>query len=102
MEADSPLLQGGPIHAIYFGGGTPSALSAQQLHSIISQLRKSLPLAPDCEITVEGRILILMMRELMPVWKQGLTVSLSGFKRLTPAFVNEWAAKLTAIRRFVF
>lgn len=56
MEADSPLLQGGPIHAIYFGGGTPSALSAQQLHHIISQLRKSLPLAPDCEITVEGRI----------------------------------------------
>ncbi|CNI25899.1 heme anaerobic degradation radical SAM methyltransferase ChuW/HutW [Yersinia pekkanenii] len=56
MEADSPLLQGGPIHAVYFGGGTPSALSAQQLHSIISQLRKKLPLAPDCEITVEGRI----------------------------------------------
>ncbi|CFQ60598.1 coproporphyrinogen III oxidase [Yersinia frederiksenii] len=56
MEADSPLLQGGPIHAIYFGGGTPSALSAQQLHRIISQLRKILPLAPDCEITVEGRI----------------------------------------------
>ncbi|EPS8493612.1 heme anaerobic degradation radical SAM methyltransferase ChuW/HutW [Yersinia enterocolitica] len=56
MEASSPLLQGGPIHAIYFGGGTPSALSAQQLHSIISQLRKNLPLAPDCEITVEGRI----------------------------------------------
>ncbi|HFP3030368.1 heme anaerobic degradation radical SAM methyltransferase ChuW/HutW [Yersinia enterocolitica] len=56
MEASSPLLQGGPIHAIYFGGGTPSALSAQQLHNIISQLRKSLPLAPDCEITVEGRI----------------------------------------------
>ncbi|HGI5207938.1 TPA: heme anaerobic degradation radical SAM methyltransferase ChuW/HutW [Yersinia enterocolitica] len=56
MEASSPLLQGGPIHAIYFGSGTPSALSAQQLHSIISQLRKSLPLAPDCEITVEGRI----------------------------------------------
>ncbi|MGE4753061.1 heme anaerobic degradation radical SAM methyltransferase ChuW/HutW [Yersinia enterocolitica] len=56
MEASSPLLQGGPIHAIYFGGGTPSALSAQHLHSIISQLRKSLPLAPDCEITVEGRI----------------------------------------------
>lgn len=56
MEASSPLLQGGPIHAIYFGGGTPSVLSAQQLHSIISQLRKNLPLAPDCEITVEGRI----------------------------------------------
>lgn len=56
MEAASPLLQGTPIHAIYFGGGTPSALSAQQLHRIISQLRNSLPLAPDCEITVEGRI----------------------------------------------
>ncbi|WP_411705923.1 heme anaerobic degradation radical SAM methyltransferase ChuW/HutW [Edaphovirga cremea] len=56
LEAETPLLKGGPIHAVYFGGGTPSALSADQLYRIIRQLRQSLPLAPDCEITVEGRI----------------------------------------------
>lgn len=56
LEADSPLHQSSPIHAIYLGGGTPSALTARQLHQIISALRKKLPLASDCEITVEGRI----------------------------------------------
>ena len=57
MEADSPLHQSAPIHAIYFGGGTPSALSARDLARIITALRERLPLAPDCEITIEGRVL---------------------------------------------
>ncbi len=57
MEADSVLHQSAPIHAIYFGGGTPSALSARNLARIITTLRERLPLAPDCEITIEGRVL---------------------------------------------
>ncbi|XEG79575.1 heme anaerobic degradation radical SAM methyltransferase ChuW/HutW [Edwardsiella tarda] len=56
LECAQPLQQSAPIHAIYFGGGTPSALSAEQLRRLIGQLRSSLPLAADCEITVEGRI----------------------------------------------
>lgn len=57
MEADSVLHQSAPIHAVYFGGGTPSALAAQDLARIITTLREKLPLAPDCEITIEGRVL---------------------------------------------
>lgn len=57
MEADSPLHQSAPIHAVYFGGGTPTSLAATELYRIISTLKARLPLAPDCEITVEGRIL---------------------------------------------
>lgn len=56
-ESDSLLYQSAPIHAVYFGGGTPSALAADSLYRIISHLRQSLPLAPDCEITIEGRVL---------------------------------------------
>ncbi len=56
-EADSPLYQSSPIHAVYFGGGTPSALSAKDLARIITTLQRRLPLAPDCEITIEGRVL---------------------------------------------
>ena len=56
QESAQPLQQSAPIHAIYFGGGTPSALSAEQLRRLIGQLRSSLPLAADCEITIEGRI----------------------------------------------
>lgn len=47
---------GGPIHAVYFGGGTPSALSASDLYRLVAAMRDHLPLAPDCEITIEGRV----------------------------------------------
>ncbi|WP_347254746.1 heme anaerobic degradation radical SAM methyltransferase ChuW/HutW [Leminorella grimontii] len=57
LEAGSRLHQSAPIHAVYFGGGTPTSLSADGLFRIIERLKSSLPLAPDCEITVEGRIL---------------------------------------------
>lgn len=56
MEASSSLHQSAPIHAIYFGGGTPSALAANDLYKIINTLKEYLPLAPDCEITIEGRV----------------------------------------------
>lgn len=57
MEAQSPLHQSAPIHAVYFGGGTPTALNASDLANIVKTLREELPLAPDCEITIEGRVL---------------------------------------------
>jgi anaerobilin synthase len=46
----------GPIHAVYFGGGTPSALAPEQLRQMLEAVHKNLPLAPDCEVTVEGRV----------------------------------------------
>ncbi len=57
LEAQRPLYQRLPIHTVYLGGGTPSALTAHQLADIIATLTAVLPLAPDCEITIEGRIL---------------------------------------------
>ncbi|UBU95028.1 heme anaerobic degradation radical SAM methyltransferase ChuW/HutW [Edwardsiella sp. LADL05-105] len=57
LESALPLQQSAPIHAVYLGGGTPSALSAEQLYRLITQLRSALPLAADGEITVEGRVL---------------------------------------------
>jgi anaerobilin synthase len=51
MQADGP-----PIRALYFGGGTPTLLAAADLARLIEAARAHLPLAPDCEITVEGRI----------------------------------------------
>ena len=48
--------QQGPVHAVYFGGGTPTALQADDLRRILKEVRAVLPLANDCEITVEGRL----------------------------------------------
>lgn len=56
MHGDSPAQNTGSIHAVYFGGGTPTSLEASDLKRITQAARKYLPLANDCEITVEGRI----------------------------------------------
>lgn len=38
------------------GGGTPTALEADDLRRILREVKAVLPLANDCEITVEGRL----------------------------------------------
>jgi oxygen-independent coproporphyrinogen-3 oxidase len=56
QDADSAAVRSGPIQALYFGGGTPTCLAATDLERLIRAARTYLPLANDCEITVEGRI----------------------------------------------
>lgn len=56
LFADSAAQKSSPVHAVYFGGGTPTALQACDLKRILQALPKYLPLANDCEITLEGRI----------------------------------------------
>ena len=54
--AGRKVLEGPPLRALYFGGGTPTALAAKDIARLVSGLRDVLPLAPDCEITLEGRV----------------------------------------------
>ncbi len=55
-DARKGSLGTGKIHAVYLGGGTPTDLDARSLATLLDALRRHLPLANDCEITVEGRI----------------------------------------------
>lgn len=41
-------------HTLYFGGGTPSLLSIDELSKIISTIRECFTLTPDVEITIEA------------------------------------------------
>ena len=51
-----PAQDGPPLQAVYLGGGTPTALAAPDIARLVRAIRRHLPLAPDCEITLEGRI----------------------------------------------
>ncbi len=42
-----------PVHTIYFGGGTPSLLSVNQMHKILDMVQNCFCLAPGPEITCE-------------------------------------------------
>ena len=47
-------LHGEPVHTVYFGGGTPSILSIDELKSIITQLHETFDIVPQAEITLEA------------------------------------------------
>ncbi len=54
LEQDLPLTWGRPVGSIYFGGGTPSLFSADQIAEFLSAVRARLNLRPDVEITLEA------------------------------------------------
>lgn len=45
-----------PVDAVFFGGGTPSDLSAPDLARVLKRLRALFAITDETEITVEGRI----------------------------------------------
>ncbi|NLS13373.1 heme anaerobic degradation radical SAM methyltransferase ChuW/HutW [Vibrio sp. SM6] len=56
FKATSAWVKSGRFHAVYFGGGTPTDLSPEQIARVVTAVRDSFPLTPDCEITLEGRV----------------------------------------------
>jgi len=54
LEQALPLIWGRPIHTMFFGGGTPSLLSADVLDDILCRIRALLPLTYEAEVTLEA------------------------------------------------
>jgi len=54
LELALPDVWGRRVSSVFFGGGTPSLFSAVAIETLISAFRARLPLAADCEITLEA------------------------------------------------
>ena len=54
LEQALPQVWGRKVQTVFFGGGTPSLLSAHALEAILSAIRARVPLLPDAEITLEA------------------------------------------------
>ncbi|MCW5600219.1 radical SAM family heme chaperone HemW [Nitrosomonas sp.] len=54
LEMALPQIWGRPISSIFFGGGTPSLLSAQAVDTILTQVRMLLPIELYAEVTLEA------------------------------------------------
>ncbi len=50
----APDADGATFTSVFFGGGTPSALSARHFARLVSTLRSHFAIAPDAEITLEA------------------------------------------------
>lgn len=54
LELSLPLIWGRRVHTVFFGGGTPSLMSAAGLDRLLGELRARLNLDADAEITLEA------------------------------------------------
>jgi oxygen-independent coproporphyrinogen-3 oxidase len=54
IRLQKEYLEGQPISTIYFGGGTPSLLSADEINVIIDEIEQHFKLGEDTEITLEA------------------------------------------------
>lgn len=54
LEASLPRVWGRTVFSVFIGGGTPSLLSPAGLERLLDAIRLRLPLAGDCEITLEA------------------------------------------------
>lgn len=54
LEQDRTLAQGRKLTSIFFGGGTPSMLSAQAIGQVVQDAEKIIGFEPDIEITLEA------------------------------------------------
>lgn len=54
LKIQKAYLQNQPVETIYFGGGTPSLLSADEIECFIDEITKLFSVQTDVEITVEA------------------------------------------------
>jgi oxygen-independent coproporphyrinogen-3 oxidase len=54
VEIRKDYLAGEPVNSVYFGGGTPSLLTADEINRIFEYLRKYHDITPGAEITLEA------------------------------------------------
>ena len=54
LESALPLIWGRKVYTVFFGGGTPSLMSAEGIDRILSGVRARVPLAADAEVTLEA------------------------------------------------
>ena len=68
-----PAIAGRPVDFVYFGGGTPSFLSTQQLSSLVSRLTEHTPWTSASEVTFECEPGTLTEAKLDTIRRLGVT-----------------------------
>ncbi len=80
-----------PVHTIYFGGGTPSLLSVNQMHKILDMAQNCFCLAPGPEITCEvnpGTVDALYLSDLRQLGINRLSIGAQSFDPRKLSFLS--------------
>jgi oxygen-independent coproporphyrinogen-3 oxidase len=88
LDRALPQVWGRPVYSIFFGGGTPSLLSARGLDELLSAIRARLPLAPDAEITLEANPGTFEARKFAEYRSLGVNRLSIGIQSFNPAHLG--------------
>jgi oxygen-independent coproporphyrinogen-3 oxidase len=86
--ARSPIVGGRPLKYVYFGGGTPSYLSAGQLSGLMERLQAVLPWTGVEEVTFECEPGTLQQHKLVTLRSLGVTRLSLGIENFDPKILE--------------
>ncbi len=88
MLAATPCVGGRPLDFVYFGGGTPSYLSAQQLRRLMEQLQAIMPWHQAREVAFECEPGTLQKHKLEVLRELGVTRLSLGVENFKPEILQ--------------
>ncbi|UII34221.1 radical SAM family heme chaperone HemW [Fulvivirga ulvae] len=88
LKLQKDYLQQDPISTIYFGGGTPSLLTGEQLKKLLDIIKANYVIAPSPEITLEANPDDLTAEKLEILYQTGVNRLSIGIQSFNPAVLN--------------
>src|SRR6476659_2105804 len=88
LLAARPVVGGRHLHYVYFGGGTPSYLSAAQLRGLMTKLKEIMPWDQAAEITFECEPGTLQQHKLEALRELGVTRLSLGVENFKPEILQ--------------
>lgn len=91
IQARKNYLSDKNIATIYFGGGTPSTLSSQEISSLLSEIKKHFTILNDAEITMEVNpddLSIEYLKSLKEIGVNRLSIGIQSFDNEQLAFIQ--------------
>lgn len=101
LEHDLPLVTGREIHSIFIGGGTPSLLSPDTIHTLLTEIRVRIPVSATAEITLEANPGTVDKPRLQAFRKAGITrlsLGIQSFNDITLQQIGRIHNRHTAIK----
>ncbi|MCF6356214.1 MAG: radical SAM family heme chaperone HemW [Draconibacterium sp.] len=90
IQQNANYLEKEPVETIYFGGGTPSVLTKNELYEILMVLNNEFQILPDAEITFEANPDDLSIQYLENIYSVGINRLSIGIQ----SFQNKYLKKM--------
>lgn len=88
LKCDLPYVQGRLLDSLFIGGGTPSLFSATAIANLLEQVAIEIPLAKNCEITLEANPESVTLKRLSAYRSAGVNRLSLGVQSLNDALLR--------------